>query len=176
MIEKEVLSKIGINRSEELTNEDILNCRMSVAKIYDGQSFLMSFKERCFLVQGDITAIKGRAKSGKTHFLTVLIAALLNGKFSQYKALENDLSILHIDTEQGMLNFQTIIKKALKMGGFSDARDHDRLHTFSLREISAKERTRAVVVLVEAYSRTFLSLMVSGIFCMTLTISHKATM
>jgi predicted ATP-dependent serine protease len=151
MIEKEVLSKIGLSRIEELTMEDLVRYHMSVSDVYEGHSSLLSYKGKCFLVKGDITAVKGRAKSGKTHFLAVLIAAILRGRYAEYLALESNLKILHIDTEQGMLNFQSVIKKALRLAGLPKDRDCERLNTYNLRELSAKNRIQAVGMLVEAY-------------------------
>ena len=62
------------------------------------------------------------------------------------------------------------------MGGFSDARIMTDC-TLSVygKYLPKKEHGRWLYWL-RLTPRTFLSLMVSGIFCMTLTISHKATM
>ncbi len=150
MIDRDVLQKIGAGRIEELTMEDLVRYHMSVSDVYEGHSSLLSYKGKCFLVKGDITAVKGRAKSGKTHFLAVLIAAILRGRYAEYLALESNLRILHIDTEQGMLNFQSVIKKALRLAGLPMDRDCERLNTYNLRELSVKNRIQAVGLLVEA--------------------------
>jgi len=148
MINKEVLSKIGISRPRELSEERLMGCFVSVTQEFKGQEFLMSYKGRGFLVRGDITAIKGRAKSGKTCYLSVLVATVLNGKFAGFGALVKDLKVLYIDTEQSLSNTQRIIKKALRMAGLPE-QDNKRILPFNLREFTAEERTQALEMLVE---------------------------
>jgi hypothetical protein len=154
MIDNEILQKIGASRpgEKELTVEDLMRSKMSVADLYENQTFLLTYKDRSFLRKGDIMAVKGRAKSGKTHFIIILLAALIRGSFAMYKALEDNLTTLIIDTEQGMSPFQTMIKKALRMAGFPDDRDNDKLLTFNFRDFSAYERLEAVTMLMNIYS------------------------
>ncbi len=135
-----------------MNREEIEKYHMSVAVEYESQSFLMSYKGKEFLSKGDITAVKGRAKSGKTHFLTVLIATLLRKSFADYKALENNLVMLYIDTEQGLTHFQKVVKKALRMSELPEDQDYERLHTFNLRDMLAQERFEAVKLLAEIYN------------------------
>ena len=151
MIDVDVLQKIGAAHKDGITEEDLIRCRMSVAEVYEGQTFLMSYKNRSLLSKGDIVAVKGRAKAGKTHFLAVLIATLLRGKYAEFRSLESGLSILHIDTEQGLNNFQAVIKKALRMAGLPDDQDHEKLLTFNLRDFLARDRLAAVAMLADAY-------------------------
>ena len=74
--------------------------RIDLTQHYADAEYLLTVDGIGMLAKGDIQAVKGKAKQGKTFFITALVAAVLNGKFGALKASGEDyrvlLSLIHI--------------------------------------------------------------------------------
>ena len=62
---------------------------------------------RCF-PRGDLVAISGKEKCGKTTVCRIIASAMLSGAYDYVHALEPDLRILWIDTEQARISTRSV--------------------------------------------------------------------
>jgi hypothetical protein len=97
---------------------------------------------------GDISALTGLAKSGKSTFVAVLIASLLGcGKFG-LQAQQTTAKVLYIDTEQHRRNVAKLRKRVLSLAEGAD----DKIKFVALRELTPRQRANSVSLAV-AYFR-----------------------
>ena len=68
--------------------------RIDLTQHYADAEYLLTVDGIGMLAKGDIQAVKGKAKQGKTFFITALVAAVLNGKFGALKASGEDYRVL----------------------------------------------------------------------------------
>lgn len=95
--------------------------------------------------QGEVLALKGRAKMGKSQFEYFLIGALL-GRLSQgIKPTQERYKILLFDTEQSQTSLKKCCQRALRFAGLSDKKNDYRFLPFYLRPISIDERKETIV-------------------------------
>ena len=92
------------------------------------------------LAKGDIQAVKGKAKQGKTFFITALVAAVLNGKFGALKVSGEDYRVLIVDTEQNMKNVARNARKIHRLCGWPENENHPRFSAVALRGYNTDER------------------------------------
>ena len=99
----------------------------------------------CF-PRGDLVAISGKEKCGKTTDCRIIVSALMKGENGEYmgvKALENNVSVLWIDTEQACQTSRAVCRGIELMCGFepSDAR----FIYFALREYPDRQEMTEVM-------------------------------
>lgn len=106
---------------------------------------LLSIDGNEFLVRHEITAIKAKAKSGKSHLSMILASALI----SDYEVLkvshvdEKPMRVLFVDTEQSLWSSYKMTKRILSMAGRYDERapkNSELLKTVNLRMMRTNER------------------------------------
>ena len=121
------------------------------------QKFLIEIDGvKCF-PRGDLVAISGKEKCGKTTVCRILSAILLRGEYEGYRALENNLRILWIDTEQAKTSTRTVCRGIDLMCGFN-ATD-DQIRFLNLREWGDKETMRLVLqVMFDSFRPDFVIL------------------
>ena len=103
----------------------------------------------CF-PRGDLVAISGKEKCGKTTDCRIIVSALMKGEYMGVKALEKNVSVLWIDTEQASQTSRAVCRGIEMMCGFepSDAR----FVYFALREYpDRQEMTEAMRMLFNEY-------------------------
>lgn len=82
--------------------------------------------------RGDLVAISGKEKCGKTTDCRILVSALLRGEYMGIKALEQNIRILWIDTEQARISTRTVTRGIELMCGFTPSDEQFLL--YSMRE------------------------------------------
>ena len=97
---------------------------------------------KCF-PRGDLIAISGKEKCGKTTACRILTTALLRGEYEGIQALEKDLRILWIDTEQARLSTRSVSRAIDMMCGFLPT--SDQIRYLNLREWGDKASMRVVL-------------------------------
>ncbi len=85
------------------------------------------------LSKGDFQIIKGRKKSGKSTFITILVTALIKDNFMGFKAVKSGLSILYLDTEQNPCNTAIMKQKVNEMCGKDTSFNHPQFTAYNLR-------------------------------------------
>jgi len=104
----------------------------------------------CF-PRGDLVAISGKEKCGKTTDCRIIVSALMKGEYMGVKALEKEARVLWIDTEQAYQTSRAVCRGIELMCG-SEPTD-DRFAYFALREYpDRKEMTEAMRMLFDKYS------------------------
>ena len=116
------------------------------------QPLFRMFDVPCFY-RGELVADCGKAKSGKTTFLSILMAACLTQKALALERYENipdtPLRVLWLDTEQSQQSTQEIIKnRILKMASVSDL--DSTFFAFNLRGLGFEKRGKMVDVAIRA--------------------------
>ena len=104
--------------------------------------FLM-YGKPCFF-RGELTAHCGKAKSGKTLFLSILMACTMKDKVLALERFVQPLRVLWIDTEQSKQSTQDIqINRIMPLAGLSDLCD-DQFFAYNLRGLGYEMRRKLV--------------------------------
>lgn len=109
----------------------------------------------CFAV-GDIQAVKGKAKSGKSTFLIGLMVTLIMGAYMGFKALINGCTCLYIDTEQNPINTAKMVRKVLSICNLPVNINNDKLIAINLRGDDPTQRKGFIQEAVEKYNPNFI--------------------
>ena len=145
--------------SEPLTPEDILKASRVTPKtpLPPMEHLFLMYGKPCFY-RGELTANCGKAKSGKTLFLSILMACTMreqpepdeegNVSLAKILALERvsgkPIRVLWIDTEQSKQSTQDIeINRIMPLAGLSDICD-DQFYAFNLRGLGYEMRRKLV--------------------------------
>ena len=96
----------------------------------------------CF-PRGDLVAISGKEKCGKTTDCRIIVSALLKGEYMGVKALEKNVSVLWIDTEQASQTSRAVCRGIELMCGFE--LPDIRFIYFALREYPNREEMTDVM-------------------------------
>lgn len=111
---------------------------------------------KCF-PRGDLIAISGKEKCGKTTACRILSTILLRGEYEGFKSLENNLRILWIDTEQARVSTRTVSRGIDMMCGFLPS--SDQIRYLNLREWGDKASMRLVLqVMFDSFRPDFVIL------------------
>lgn len=114
--------------------------RIDLTQHYADAEYLLTVDGIGMLAKGNIQAVKGKAKQGKTFFITALVAAVLNGKFGALKASGEDYRVLIVDTEQNMKNVARNARKIHRLCGWPENENHPRFSAVALRGYNTDER------------------------------------
>lgn len=97
---------------------------------------------------GDISAVTGLAKSGKSTFVAVLIASLLGCDKFGLQAQQPTAKVLYIDTEQHRRNVAKLCERVFSLAEGAE----DKIEFLALRELTPRQRANSVSLAV-AYFR-----------------------
>ena len=97
---------------------------------------------KCF-PRGDLIAISGKEKCGKTTACRILSTILLRGEYEGFKSLDSNIRILWIDTEQARVSTRTVSRAIDMMCGFLPT--SDQIRYLNLREWGDKASMRLVL-------------------------------
>lgn len=105
-------------------------------------------EENCFY-RGELVADCGKAKSGKTFFLSILMAGALKRQlFALERLCEEPLKVLWIDTEQSQQSTQEILKDRIMPLADIESLDDTRFYAFNLRGLGFDRRQKMVDVAI----------------------------
>lgn len=109
--------------------------------------FLM-YGKPCFY-RGELTANCGKAKSGKTLFLSILMACTMRDQILALERVsDKPIKVLWIDTEQSKQSTQDIqINRIMPLAGLSDISD-DQFFAYNLRGLGYEMRRKLVEVAI----------------------------
>lgn len=104
----------------------------------------------CFY-RGELTADCGKAKSGKTTFLSILMAATIKREMLAVERLTDEpLKVLWIDTEQSQQSTQEILKERIMPLAGVDKLDDTQFYAYNLRGAGFEKRGRMVDVAIRS--------------------------
>lgn len=101
--------------------------------------------------QGDIAAIKGKQKEGKTTVLKAMVGAWLKGNLFRLKSEKKEAKILWLDTEQKQQDVWQIICDISQMTGLSPEYIDSHLMLYSVRKLSHKMLLERTELLISSY-------------------------
>ena len=98
----------------------------------------------CFY-RGELVADCGKAKSGKTTFLSIIMAGALKEQLLALKRLSDEpLKVLWIDTEQSQQSTQEIMKERIMPLAEVESLDDTQFYAFNLRGLGYEKRGKMV--------------------------------
>ena len=112
------------------------------------------FKESAELITlgtlGNILLVIGKAKSRKSFFLAIIIAAIVKDSFLfdkiHYRLAKDKSTVLYVDTEQSNWHLQLALKRICKLSGIKKPQH---LITYGLRPFSTTERFQLIEYAIE---------------------------
>lgn len=113
---------------------------------------LFNQEENCWNIMGtygNISMLKGKAKSKKTFLLTLIVSAAVKSdaidKFIRYNNPGAKTNILYFDTEQHKSDVNLVLERICKL---SEYKRPTNLHAYALRSMGPAERLKAVEELI----------------------------
>jgi len=138
--------------TDDKTWHNCENYEVDVSKPIQDIDFLLKYDDAGLLPRGDIIAFTGKAKSGKSFSISIIIAALLKGELNGFKALNHNTRVLLLDTEMHRSNVAKRAKATLKLAGLQTNISNTNFNVLSLRELDYKARFRIMEEAIENYS------------------------
>lgn len=129
---------------------------IDLTRLYPDINYLFERNgQQCFS-RGDIQAVKGKAKSGKTTFMVALLSALIDGENMSFKAVEFGCLAMYIDTEQNPVNTVRLTKRVHAVCGISENENHEQFTAINLRGDNPAERKGFIREAIEKYKPDFI--------------------
>ena len=127
------------------------NLRITADKQLPKMDFLFQLFDKPCFPRGELVAITGKAKSGKTFVTSMLIACCtIRDVLSFHRNDDNPLRVLWYDTEQSDESTQDILKnRIMKMQG--GAAEEAAIDVFNVRSVSWKDRRKLLLEAVAQY-------------------------
>lgn len=136
--------------AKNLDEVDISQDWIDVSRHYEEPPFLLSYKGSEFCTIGDIQAITGTKKNGKSFFATILAAVILGSdrpkvqqrfpgltvNMETLKKIGHLPKILYVDTEQSEANTVKIVRRIHWLIDYPMDKPHERLKMLWLRTTS----------------------------------------
>ena len=115
------------------------------------QEYLFRLQDKPCFPRCDVTTITGPAKSGKTFFVSMLMACCAERQvLALERVREEPLSVLWLDTEQSLQSTKDILAgriAKLVQTPFPD----ERFYVFNVRSATYKERREMMALAIETY-------------------------
>ena len=143
----------GISPEQERLLERLEAHRITPDKELPQLEFLFRLKKPCF-ARGELVAVSGKAKSGKTFVCSVLMTLCFSPQVLTLERKEpGELSVMWYDTEQSEESTQDILKnRVLPMTGISEGDfPADRFQIFNVRGESYSDRLKMLELAVPRY-------------------------
>lgn len=128
--------------------ENLRKFRVSANDEFPPEVCLLEIDGVPFFAKGDIHAIKAKQKQGKTNAISIMVAAILCGKWGRLKGLLENAKVLVIDTEQKDADAQLVYNRTLALAGLPKEDIYDHFQTFALRALDTKDKLEAVKALI----------------------------
>ncbi len=97
---------------------------------------------------GDITAISGKAKSGKSYCTSTFVASVLGCKDFGLIPTKEHPKVIYFDTEQSKANIARIQRRVHRLLGWDAKTDRYELIFYVLREVQIQDRYQFIVDIV----------------------------
>ena len=159
MDKKDLFSQVreALPQKRELSNEELTPIEL-LAKyrvtpttvLPPMETLFKAYEVPCFY-RGELVAVCGKAKSGKTLFLSMIMACCLTDRVLTLERIANvgkPLRVLWLDTEQSQQSTQEImVKRIIPMAGNIDGFD-DCFYSYNLRGLGYETRRELMEVAV----------------------------
>lgn len=124
--------KSMLEKAEEYSEKYLLD----INKNYPEKECIFKLNDVGFIGKGELSAIKGKQKQGKTQLISILIAAILCGRWNNIELFCNgQCKVLVFDTEQHPADVSLAYERACNMAGIEYANHHDIYRSYILRDV-----------------------------------------
>lgn len=128
--------------------ENLLKFRVSAKDEFPPEVCLLEIDGVKFFAKGDVHAIKAKQKQGKTNAISIMVAAILSGKWGRLQGILEGAKVLVIDTEQKDADAQLVYNRTLQLAGLPKEDIYDRFQTFAFRALDTQQKLDAVKALI----------------------------
>jgi hypothetical protein len=135
-------------QTEEKKRYDLKACEVVFGVDIAEPEPILKINDVLVLSRGDISCIKGKAKSRKSFFVAYIVSLVL---------IQNpDAKILLIDTEQSKYFVVNVMKRIYRLMGWTSLKEQFRI--LSLREYEVEDRKGILIQAIEDYGSDFIVL------------------
>lgn len=89
---------------------------------------------------GDISVISGKAKTGKSYCVSIIISSVLGCTAFGFTPMKDNAKVLYFDTEQSSCNIARIQRRIHRLMGWDVATSNQNLIFYELRELALEQR------------------------------------
>lgn len=144
-------------------NEDISGYLLDFSEPYKHPMFALSHNGTLLAILGELCVSTGKSGSGKTSFMSMVMAAILKG---EYGGLRYELSeqipfpvILYVDTEMGKDDTIAIKNRVCTLAGLDYNKPHEQFRILRQRDVeTAEQRWRQILKAVWEIKPNFIFL------------------
>lgn len=131
----------------EMADEYSAKYLLDVNKDYPEKECILKHNEVGFIGKGELSAIKGKQKQGKTQLISILIAAILCGRWNNIERFcSSQCKVLVFDTEQHPADVSLAYERACKMAGMEYANHHDIYRSYILRDVFEIAELKNIII------------------------------
>jgi hypothetical protein len=148
--------ELELNKSTNELSKKLDACRIDILEIIPPPEIAWEIRDdnseefNILGTHGNFSLVKGKAKSKKSFFINMAIAAAVGKELLQNKLrspLKDDLNqVLYFDTEQSKYHVQKAVKRICTQIGFGIPSN---LNTYGLRKLNPSERLKLVEYAIE---------------------------
>lgn len=126
-------------------------CLIDMKAEYPENKFLFSVDNVPVITQSDIHTIGAKQKGGKTSLVSILISAAIAGQWNRVKCLDDDISVLYVDTEMKKVDTQQLGLKAARMAGIDADALAEHVHMVNFRPLTPEEMKMGISYFINVY-------------------------
>ena len=126
----------------------LYSLRLSAEEEIEEDQYMLEIDGTGFFAKGDLSAIKAKAKHGKTNAISVMAAALLKAFWGPLVCRITNSKILWFDTEQRRGDALKVYLRTLKMAGLPKKDMYDRFQMFPLRSFMNDDKMESLKELI----------------------------
>lgn len=145
------MTKINLTKFEKYEADEAEHCswqdyEIDLDKDYPPTEFLLAYKGVGLFPRGELIAVTGKAKSGKSYMLALLTSEILRGEHEkghsggEFETQGKGLRVLLADTEMSAHNLVGRARRVLSLAGFKGDRSHPNYVVLNLRELNPSDR------------------------------------
>ena len=131
--------------------EEMKSLRIKSDTVLPPEQPILSIDGIPIFEQGDVAAIKGKQKEGKTTVLKVIVGAWLNGSLFRLKSEKEGTKVLWLDTEQKQNDVRQIIYDLIQMTGLPPEYIDSHFMLYTVRKLSHKLLLDRTELLISSY-------------------------
>ena len=131
--------------------EEMKSLRIKTDTVIPPELPILSIDGIPIFEQGDIAAIKGKQKAGKTTVLKAMVGAWLKGSLFRLKSEKEGAKVLWLDTEQKQHDVRQIVLDICQMTSLSPDYINNHLMVYTVRKLAQNVLLNRTELLISTY-------------------------
>lgn len=119
-------------------------CLLDISKDIAEPNYLLNFGGIGAFPLGDVQAVKGMAKHGKSYLCSLIVASVLGCDTFDITTNHTDSKVIYFDTEQNDRNAQKLQQRIHALLGWNPKEPNPRLQTYPMRKFTTAQRAAFV--------------------------------